>query len=204
MTGRLAAGLGAATAAPSLVVVLVVAGGSRSPERHRDGQGPLGSTGNPGSRISESMPPTAKGPWTFGFELCLFQGRQSAVIQSIGPHVAVGNGYRFLGARMRTFPTTTGNPIGGVVGFPPSLPDKLFDPTGYRVSVACHLSSPGEEYTELLVGWDDGPGHDGGSWLGIDVGYSVGGHHRLVTLGYDLLICGPVAAKFVPQVCKTK
>jgi hypothetical protein len=46
-------------------------------------------------------------------------------------------------------------------------------------------------YDELLVGIGRvTPSDDGGGWMGVDIGYSMGGRHYVVSLGYDILICG--------------
>jgi hypothetical protein len=97
---------------------------------------------------------------------------------------------------MRTFDTEPGvdsphEPVGAVDGFPPPsryAPDFLRDAIGYPVSVLCSNIAP-VTYTELLVGFA-ATGPEGGGWLGIDVGYSVGGHHHTVSLDYDTLVCG--------------
>jgi hypothetical protein len=139
---------------------------------------------------------TASSVWTFGYELCLAQGDQPAIIESVGPTQTIGSGFRYLGSLIRTFDVQPGvdsvhEPIGSVDGFPPPTryaPDYLRDAIGYPVSVLCGRGPP-VTYTELLVGFA-ATGPDGGGWKGIDVGYSVGGHHYTVSLRYDQLICG--------------
>ena len=170
-----------------------------SPERHLDGQGPLASLNTTGTRITETVDRTQGGVWTFGYQLCLAQGDQPAIIDSVGPTQTVGTGFRYLGSLVRTFDVEPGvdsrhEPIYSVDGFPPPVkfaPDYLRPAIGYPVSVLCPSArpSPPVTYTELLVGFA-AVGTDGGGWLGIDVGYTVGGRHRIVSLGYDQLICG--------------
>jgi hypothetical protein len=55
-------------------------------------------------------------------------------------------------------------------------------------------------YTELLLGFDHGTGSSGGGWRGIKVGYSAGGRHYVVSLGYDILICGSAVTN-LPHLC---
>ena len=179
---------------------LVADSGLLISERHADGQGPLASLNGTGTRISQTVDRTQSSVWTFGYQLCLAQGDQPAIIDSVGPTETVGTGFKYLGSLMRTFDVEPGvdsahEPIGSVDGFPPPAkyaPDFLRPAIGYPVSVLCPASepSPPVTYTELLVGFA-AVGTNGGGWLGIDVGYTVGGRHRIVSLNYDQLICGP-------------
>ena len=169
------------------------------PERHLDGQGPLASLNTTSTRISMTVDRTEGSAWTFGFQLCLAEGDQPAIIDSVGPTQSIGSGFKYLGSLARTFDVAPGadsghEPIASVKGFPPPAsyaPDYLRPAIGYPVSVLCPRDppSPPVTYTELLVGLA-AVGTDGGGWLGIDVGYTVGGRHRIVSLGYDVLICG--------------
>lgn len=181
------------------VVALWLGAGSRllgPPEHHADGEGPLASLNRPGTHIRMTVDRTATSVWTFGYRLCLAQGDQPAIIDSVGPTQTIGSGFKYLGSLIRTFDVQPGvdsshEPIGGVDGFPPPTryaPDFLRDAIGYPVSVLC-ADGPPVTYTELLVGFA-ATGPDGGGWLGIDIGYSVGGHHHTVSLGYEQLICG--------------
>ncbi len=173
------------------------------PEHHVDGDGPLASLNGTGTRIGEIVDRNAPGVWTFGYQLCLAQGDQAAIIDSVGPTTTIGTGFKYLGSLMRTFDVQDGvdsahEAIGSVQGFPPPTkyaPDYLRNAIGYPVSVLCQPDrpSPPVTYTELLVGFS-AVGTDGGGWLGIDVGYTVGGHHRVVSLNYDQLICGTSTA----------
>jgi hypothetical protein len=170
------------------------------PERHLDGQGPLASLNTTDTRVGFTVDPSGGSAWTFGYELCLAQGNQPAIVDSVGPTETVGSGFKYLGALMRTFDTQPGvdsihEPIGSVAGFPPPAkyaPDFLRPAIGYPVSVLCER--PPITYTELLIGFA-AVGTDGGGWLGIDVGYTVGGRHRIVSLNYDQLICGESTAQ---------
>lgn len=166
------------------------------PEHHADGEGPLASLNRPGTHIRMTVDRTPSSVWTFGYELCLAQGDQPAIIDSVGPTQTIGSGFTYLGSLIRTFDVQPGvdsshEAISSVDGFPPPTkyaPDYLRDAIGYPVSVLC-AAGPPVTYTELLVGFA-ATGPDGGGWLGIDVGYSVGGRHYTVSFRYDQLICG--------------
>ncbi|MGH7485490.1 MAG: hypothetical protein ACREMY_07785, partial [bacterium] len=177
----------------SVVVVVLLAlwsnvGGSLlpPPERHADGDGPLASLNSSGTRIGQTVARTALGVWTFGYELCIAQGDQPAIIDSVGPTRTLGTGFTYLGSLVRTFDVQPGEDsgheeIGSVDGFPPPstyAPDHLRNAIGYPVSILCQTGPPTPPITstELLVGFA-AVGIDGGGWLGIDVGYTVGGHH---------------------------
>jgi hypothetical protein len=192
-----------ATAAIAITAIAVWIGADSSilpPERHLDGQGPLASLNSSGPHGLTTVDPTQGSVWTFGYRLCLAQGDQPAVIDSIGPTQTVGSGFKYLGSLIRTFDVQPGvdsvhEPIGAVHGFPPPpeyAPDYLRPAIGYPVAILCSSGqpSPPVTYTELLVGLA-AVGTNGGGWLGIDVGYTVGGRHRIVSLGYDVLVCGP-------------
>ncbi|HEY4867252.1 MAG TPA: hypothetical protein VIK45_17260 [Candidatus Dormibacteraeota bacterium] len=171
------------------------------PEVHRDGEGPLAATGDPRHQEAGAFDPVKGGPWTLGYPLCLMQGDQPATIDSVGPAKTVGAGFRFLGAEIRQFATARGHmPIGSVDGYPPQLPDPLQPAVGFSVSTRCTKSGLPPTYTELLIGVDRKAGGDGGGWRGIKVGYTVGGRHRAVILGFDILVCGPAVTN-EPHLC---
>jgi hypothetical protein len=188
--------------AAAIIAAVLIGADSSSvpPERHLDGQGPLASLNTTETRVSETVDPTQSSVWTFGYQLCLAQGDQPAIIDSIGPTQTVGSGFKYLGSLIRTFDVEPGvdsvhEPIGAVDGFPPPVkyaPDFLRPAIGYPVSVLCPADEPSPPitYTELLVGFA-AVGAEGGGWLGIDIGYTVGGRHRIVSLNYDQLVCGP-------------
>jgi hypothetical protein len=48
----------------------------------------------------------------------------------------------------------------------------------------------------------NGVGSSGGGWHGIKVGYTVGSRHYVVTLGYDIMICGSSVTN-LPHLCPT-
>jgi hypothetical protein len=175
----------------------------------RDGQGPLASTENFSDVNSEGFPaigsPFYSGPRTLGFRLCIREGNQPAVLESIAPARTTGDGFDVLGARARQIDLATGDkPIMSVSGFPPHLPLGSNQPValaaldGFRVSARCGDTS--HTYDELLVGLDAVQGAHGGGWLGIDVTYRVGSSTHIVELPYDFLICGPDAARMY-HVC---
>jgi hypothetical protein len=193
--------VGGVAAVLALVFLLYEALPVFRPEAHRDGEGPLASAGDWHHMDTIAFDPVNGGPWTMGYPLCLAQGTEPALIDSVGPAATVGSGFRFLGASIRQF-TYTGEhtPIGSVDGYPPSLPDTLHPVTGFSVSTPCQRVAMGSTYTELLIGFGRGTGTDGGGWRGIKVGYMVGGRHRIVTLGYNMLICGSSFSDF-PHLC---
>jgi hypothetical protein len=185
------------------VIALSIALGQAffQPEAHRDGGGPLASAGDSHHQETTAFDPVKGGPWTLGFPLCLGQGSQPAVIDSVAPAATVGSGFRFLGAHIRQFTYTRDHaPIASVDGYPPSLPDTLQPVAGFSVSTPCQRATFGSMYTELLIGFGRGTGTDGGGWRGIKVGYTVGGRHRIVTLGYNILICGSSVTD-LPHLC---
>jgi hypothetical protein len=189
----------------ALVLVAVVAfnvsfvsGMAGGPERHAQGDGPLGSLGG----VGLAFDPDVGGPsWTVGIQLCLAQGNQPAVLDgSVGPTSIVGDNpppaVRFVGAYVREFtPSQVDTPIGSIGGFPPILPDKLHQVKGFEVTDVCPQSSdPSRPYTELLIGVMADPANTGGGgWHGVDVGYASGWRHHVVSLKYDIMICGPNA-----------
>jgi hypothetical protein len=198
---RALVGVGGVAAVLTLLFLLYQAFPLFQPEAHRDGEGPLASAGDWHHQDTIAFDPVKGGPWTMGYRLCLAQGTQPAVIDSVGPAATVGSGFRFLGAYTRQFTYTREHtPIGSVDGYPPSLPDTLHPVTGFSVSIPCQRATWGSIYTELLIGFGRGTGTDGGGWRGIKVGYTVGGRHRIVTLGYNMLICGSSFTDF-PHIC---
>lgn len=52
---------------------------------------------------------------------------------------------------------------------------------GFAVTPPC-TDDPTKPYTELLIGLG-AVGGDGGGWRGVDIGYTVGGRHRVTALG---------------------
>jgi hypothetical protein len=179
-----------------IVVLAVIFGGG--PERHPDGRGPLGSLGTPNNSIAEAFDPKLGGPtWTVGIQLCLEQGNEPATLDgAVTATNTIGTDFRFLGAFMREFTASRSHtPIGSMDGFPPNLPDTLHPVKGFAVKYRCQHPNPDPSvpYTELLIGFGRGTGTSGGGWMGVDVGYTAGGHHHVVSLGYDLLICGSAA-----------
>jgi hypothetical protein len=188
-------GASAVAGAAALAVIIAVATstGATVPFRHLDGQGPLGSGGNSTSSSGfDFTPSSGPGPWTLGYSLCLVQGTQPAVIDSVSATRTSGDGYRFLGALMHEFHPQGGNfGILSAPGFPPTVPDRLRSAIGYSVTSLCSHTGPPDPYTELLIGFGRAPGVRGGGWTGIDVGYTVAGQHHIVTLGYYIYICGP-------------
>jgi hypothetical protein len=193
----------AAVAAAVAVFIGIAAFHNTETEQHSDGQGPLASTGDPRHQETTAFDAVKGGPWTLGYQLCLHQGSDPAVIQSVGPVTTVGSGFRFLGASIRQFkPSPSHTPILSLSGYPPQLPDSLHPAVGFSVSNRCVAGGLPTTYTELLIGFDHGSGSTGGGWHGIKVGYSAGGRHFVVTLGYDIMVCGS-AVTALPHLCPT-
>jgi hypothetical protein len=188
--------LGAAIVAGLGVIVALIPArfGSVAAETHADGAGPLASLNEPGGSLTDAVDPTRShaGSWTFGMRLCIASGVSIPIIDSVAPNQSVGKGYRFLGAVAREFvPNSNDTPIISVDYYPPSstvVPDTLHDIYGYAVTTPCSLD-PGALYTELLIGMTV-TNSDGGGWQGVDVGYKVGGRHRILVINYGILICG--------------
>ena len=193
-SARLAIG-GLGVAAVATLGFIFATGRDAGPEYHLDGQGPLGSVGDPASDGSIAFDPVIGGPaWSVGVRLCLVQGGEKAVLDgSVTPTKSVGRGFRYLGAFIRQFTPNQGvMPIGSVEGFPPSVAGALQPVKGFVVDRSCQYVNPDPSlpYTELVLGFGRNGDPSGGGWLGVDVGYTSGGHHRVVLLGYDFLICG--------------
>jgi hypothetical protein len=172
------------------------------PERHANGDGPLGSRGGTGAMGFD--PKAGHPPWTVGVNLCLAQGQQPAVLDgSVNPTDIAGNypppAVDFLGAYVRDFtPNGENTPLGAVEGFPPQFPDKLYPVKGYQVTRLCsQLTQPHSPYTELLIGvGPDAVNTRGGGWLGIDVGYTSGWRHHVVSIEAEIMMCGELAPGF--------
>lgn len=171
---------------------------------HPDGGGELGSLGVPvhdGMRVDPASGDTA---WTFGVPLCLAAGDTPAVLQDVRPVSEDGRGFRYLGSRVRTFTATEEDtPIISIGGWPPppeTVPDALSPVAGYEVSTPCQGTSPGPDYTELLLGFER-VGEDGGGWKGLYVDYSVNGDRKTLQIDHDMRICGTqVSCEFEDQV----
>ena len=153
--------------------------------------------------ITESFDASANGPWTLGFQLCL-AAQGSVRLLAIGPSQSVGSGLQYIGSLARTFAIKVprndsgaaidadmaNNPLGGIKGYPPAIPGRLYPAVGYEVSAVCGNDHPGESYTELLIGITRST-HAGGGWLGIRVDYEEHEHRRHAVLAYNLAVCGP-------------
>lgn len=192
---RTIVGLGA----PVALGLALLALAASPPERHPDGAGPLASLNGPGHEMMAVDPMAAGHPtsWTYGLRLCLASGTDPALIESVTPAVSVGTGYRFLGAGIRQFLLTQEHTnVISVSSWPPArdmIPDPLADIHGYAVTTPCTADARDRPYTELLIGLGL-QGDDGGGWNGIDIAYSVAGHHRVLAIDHDLFICGPAVA----------
>ena len=170
-----------------------------APEHHADGHGPLASLGGTGSGFYPKVAPYVV---TAGIRLCLMSGAQPAVLDgSIGPTSSVQGGLRFLGAYVRQGVPSRGFVVlGSIDGFPPPYPyDQLHQEKGFSVTTPCSdASNPDAPYTELDLGLTQAPNAPGGGWLGVNVGYTAGWRHHVVTLNYDYIFCGAGAP---PRYC---
>ena len=92
------------------------------------------------------------------------------------------------------------NPIISLGGYPPNLPDRLYPAIGYKLSDLCSENSPGQPYTELLIGLTPAT-TKGGGWLGINVRYEDDGHQRITTLPYNVFSCGPAVIEYADKDC---
>jgi hypothetical protein len=190
-TRRSARGPAALLAGLAVVVALPVWLLVVDPERHADGGGPLASLDGD-DRIGESAPSTGRAV-TFGLRLCISDGSDRVVVDSVRPTAPVGSGVTFLGGRVRSLDFLKGTPdqtaIGSVEGFPPPsvAPDTMVDAVGATVTYHCEREYP-TAYTELLLGFGGAAGATGG-WHGVDVGYRAGWRHHVLSIRYDLLLC---------------
>jgi hypothetical protein len=194
--------IGTATAAALVLVgVFGVPKLDLAPEHHLDGEGPLGSFGDTNSSVSEGFDAKIGGPiWSAGLELCLARGDQPAVLDGfVGPTEAVGTGFRYLGALIREFTPLPGAAgFGSREGFPPQVPpvpEALQPVPGFAVTHRCQYPMVDRSIpiTELVLGFSRTSDPSGGGWVGVDVGYTSGIRHHVVSLRYNFLVCGPAA-----------
>jgi hypothetical protein len=167
----------------------------RGPERHGDGEGPLGGYGSHVGEAFKADPTSGATSWTYGVALCLVSADGAPTLESVRPTISVGSGYRFLGLGVREFTTSQiHTPIISTDQWPPPtsvIPDPVDAVPGFVVWTPCISEQSGHygPYTELLVGLGL-VSADGGGWQGIEVSYSIEGRHRVLVLDHDLLICG--------------
>jgi len=172
-----------------------------APEHHLDGEGPLGSFGDTNTLVSEGFDAKLGGPiWSAGLDLCLARGDQPAVLDGfVGPTEAVGEGFRYLGALIREItPLTGAEGFGSREGFPPQVPpvpEALQPEPGFAITHRCQhtIVDRSVPITELVLGFSRTSDPSGGGWLGVDVGYTSGIRHHVVSLRYNFLVCGPAA-----------
>jgi hypothetical protein len=172
------------------------------PERHADGQGALASFGDSGNSVTESLVRSGSLVWTFGIPICLWQGTDPAILDgTVRGTVVTGDGWQFLGARVREFAPNSGIGIGSVGGWPPTVPDVLHQAQGFAVTHPCHIRNgdPSAIGTELDFGVRD-PGTNGGGWMGLEIGYTARGHHHILSTPWNILVCGPAVG---PEHCPT-
>ena len=190
------AGLGALALGLAFAILL------NGSERHADGEGQLASLLDPAAhQAMKTDPSSGDTSWTYGGPLCLFSGQTPAILESVTPTATVGIGFQLLGIGVREFdPSQTHTPIISVGGWPPpkdQVPDQIQPVQGFEVSNPCGQSPNTGGYTELLIGLGR-VGIDGGGWQGLEIGYTVGGRHRILAVRYDVEICGTTVSCEVP------
>ena len=160
---------------------------------HEHHDGPLG----PLSGASFAFAPSDSGAWTSGYELCLEQGTDPVILESVSPVDGGGAKPNFLGAFVRAIPADSGGAIGTVRGFPPTVSETLHADNGYQVTQHCNFSQPTParptSYTELDVGIGRPSPFTGGGWSGFTVAYRVGSTQYVATWDTGLYMCGPTA-----------
>jgi hypothetical protein len=144
------------------------------------------------------------GPWTGGYVLCLQQGTDPAIVESVSPASTVGIGLNYLGAFVRDIPADTGGGIEESEGFPPKVAEKLLPVPGYRVTLQCSWlggQSPNNASAELDVGIGRRALATGGGWTGYTVAYVVDSTQYVATWDNGIFACGrdaPASACFPP------
>jgi hypothetical protein len=160
---------------------------------HLHDDGPLVGPGNGFSFDADAGP----GPWTIGYQLCVNQGTDPVILESIAPTSGSGKGLHFLGGYARLIPADSGGAIGDVNNFPPQVPEVLQPVDGFAVTQQCNFNSgqpPAPTSTsEVDVGVGKVAGSTGGGWSAFTVDYRVGSTQYVVTFDAGLYICGPTA-----------
>ena len=159
---------------------------------HETNDGPL-SLGAAGMALA----PGDSGAWTIGDELCLEQGTDPVILESLSPVNGGGAAPSFLGAFVREIPGDAGGGIGSERGFPPVVSEKLYPVDGYQVTQQCNFNQPvpatPPPSIELDVGIARPPSFTGGGWSGWTVSYRVGSTQYVATFDGALYMCGPTA-----------
>jgi hypothetical protein len=159
-------------------------------DRHTDGSGPLGSgPGGGANSLTMGWFPNDPGPWTVGYELCLVQGTDPAIIERVSAARSVGSGLNLLGAAFIDFGVGTGG-IGDISGYPPKVPETLHPAIGFAVTQVCPSSGSPPRNVQLVVGVAKPAGSHGGGWENTDIAYRVGTHQYVVTVNQSFYACG--------------
>jgi hypothetical protein len=160
---------------------------------HLHNDGPLAGPGNGFTFDAGS----GSGPWTVGYQLCVDQGTDPVILESVTPTSETGKGLRFLGAFARLIPTDAGGAIAEQTGFPPRVLQTLQPVAGFAVTQQCNFNSnqpPAPTSTsEIDVGVGKVAGSTGGGWSAFTVDYRVGSTQYVVTFDAGLYVCGPTA-----------
>lgn len=185
----------AVVAAATLIVIAAIAiGGGRDstgPVRHRDGEGPLVSSGDPGGASSFAANAEAAGSemFSYGIPLCLAQPGGKAELMKVEPHAVAAGDVVTLGVLARRFASTDSTPVIGIDGFPPAGMGASLRPVeGFAIEDAC-VPGPDPYVGEVIVGLER-QGTEGGGWLGADVTYRFADRIYILEARYDMLICG--------------
>jgi hypothetical protein len=178
-----------------LIAAAIGIGAARGPDRHEEGQGELAMFGDTAatSTISDFAAESDSRPTTFGLPLCHLHG-DTPVLDRVTATTVVGDGFTVLGTGVRTFiPAPDHTPIYSVDGWPPNpsqVPDAIEPVVGFAVTNPCTAGVPdGRPYTELLVAMQR-TSPAGGGWFGFEVGYTVGGRHRVLHSTWNYGVCG--------------
>lgn len=158
----------------------------------------MASLGDPGATTTMAVDRTpGVTSWSFGsMFLCMQDASQTAVVQEIKPHAEVGDGFAVDGIGIHDFLfTSEDTPIISVEGYPPDLRAPLLDPIDFEVEVPCPAAQVGTRVVELIIGLR-ATSDEGGGWLGVDVGYTVGQGNYVLAIKNNLLICGVAVSEY--------
>ena len=165
---------------------------------HEHNDGPLGPLSGASFSLNAE---SGSGPWTSGYELCLEDGPDAVILESISPSSDAGTGLDFLGAVVRVIHAGANDSIGEEAGYPPRVTEVLHPVAGYRVTQQCNFTLGGKPNdqpqptttAELDVGVGKPAVSTGGGWTGFNVAYRVGATEYIATWDTGFWICGPTA-----------
>jgi hypothetical protein len=159
---------------------------------HVHNEGPL-SLGAAGMALA----PSDTGRMTVGDDLCVEQGTDPVILESLSPVGGGGAAPSFLGAFVRKIPADSGFGIGSEQGFPPAVSERLYPVDGYQITQQCNFNQPASATRTASIELDVGIGRPssftGGGWSGLIVSYRVGSTQYVATFDGNLYLCGPTA-----------